>query len=400
MSIDYSGWKQLSKINIIYSNYDTKTYNGKEYRKAYIVEAGTTKANQKSMESGIRWAQGRYYGADKSMPTITETDNSDFIFQIVSAAGNSWSQGGKLSFWMCLIEKEGIEPFMVGINADLLADLILESTVYKGSVKEKVFFARKNSQLGVLHENMPSYQELLKDQQRKKDVSKGKTTKWKIGYEYNTLTQTSVMFGYFTPIAISKYVNGRDPYSSYSSNAERTLVLDFNAKEKPFFNSIYKDWQDSLADIVYYNNRLPDKCPSRQEGNQVFEYTDSYYEDAASLILKGLNSSYTNFTHSLYTEGAFLIFTKAPDKTIEMLETIRDKYKLAISNIENRIPDELNQHVFDNTRYFSCESIIYKYQLRKNIDYNGKRETFYNDIIGYYDRLIEIAKIEKAKLGK
>ena len=53
------------------------------------------------------------------------------------------------------MEKNGIKPFAVGINADILCDLILETVMNKGKTDEKVFFARKNGQLGVLHENMP-----------------------------------------------------------------------------------------------------------------------------------------------------------------------------------------------------------------------------------------------------
>lgn len=402
--MDYSGWKQLNRINIIYSIGSTVELNGKKYTKAHIAEAGNTKACQKALESGKSWARGWYSRDKEKEPVVVETDNTGFSFQIASAAGNSWSQGGKLSFWMCIMEKEGIEPFAVGINSDLLADLILESTVYKGAVKEKVFFARRNSQLGVLHENMPSYQELLKDQEIKKNINKGKTTKWKIGYEYNTLTQSDVMFGYFSPIATHKVICKERKYS-YSYACEKTLVLDFDAEPKPFFDSVSKDntWEKVFPYIEHHTNRLPAKCPSRQEGKQVFEESAIYYTYVSELLLKHFknNKNHSDVRYGVDDKAAFIVFTHSPNVTIQLLKLFRERYKKAIYNIEHNIKDDFNKYEYDNYRSrFTVDYLIYENindNVDKNIDYNGKRYTFHKDIISYYDKLIEIAEIEKEK---
>ena len=269
--MEYAGWKQLDKIDIVYSVNSTVEHKGKTYKKAYIVESGNTKAHEKSLTSAKTWACG--YSRDKLEPTIVQTENKDFSFQIISAAGKSWSQGGKLSFWMCIVEKKGIEPFAVGINADILCDLILESTMYNGGTKEKVFFARKNGQLGVLHENMPSYKELLKDQEIKKNINKGKTSKWKIGYSYKTLTQEDIMYGYFKPIVST---NRKDDYILYT--------LDFNTKFRPYYTSTYT--KEGLKDFKCYINHLPAKCPARQEGSKIFNETPNYYDEACSKIIE------------------------------------------------------------------------------------------------------------------
>lgn len=393
--MEYSGWKQLSRVNIIYSTGSIIKYNNKSYTKAYISEAGTTKACMNSLSAGKNWAKG-WMNKDKE-PVVIETDNKGFSFQIVSAAGRSWSQGGKLSFWMCIMEKEGLEPFAVGINSELLADLILESTIYKGSVKEKVFFARKNGQLGVLHENMPSYKELLKDQELKKDINRGKTTKWKIGYEYNTLTQSDVMFGYFSPIAEIDHAK-TDWYREYR---EKTISLDFSIKDKPFFTGVVNNnWKDSINNLYWQSRHLPDKCPSRKEGNQIFIENEDYYKVFAKQSFDHFISGIANrFLDSNIVVYAFTLFRVSPETTIKILETVRDYIKQAIYNIEHNIKDDFNKFEYENVpNRFNVNCLIYKRAATVfHIDYKGTRYTFNKDIIGYYNKLIEIAQIEKGE---
>lgn len=415
--MEYSGWKQINKVKIVYStqeNWHDVEFNGKKYKKAYIVESGTTNTCQKSLASAIHWAESYDWSDGKKgnylEPTIVETDNRDFSFQIISAADNSWSQGGKLSFWMCLMEKSGIEPFAVGINSDLLADLILESTVYKGAVKEKVFFARKNGQLGVLHEAMPSYQTLLKDQQLKKNITKGKTSKWKIGYEYNTLTQSDTMFGYFAKVADLTYTRLKTN-SFYSYDDALLLKLDFSAEHKPFFTSVHDgDWKKHAPSFHWSCRRLPDKCPARQEGKKVFEETADHYNVFSKALLDDfMKSKEDNFKYHSVDEWAFALFTHTPDVTIKILETVRDLYSQTIYNIEHNIKDNFNRYQYDlkddtrdmaRTKYFNVDYLLYKNSDKlARIEYDGKIETFTKDIVGYYNRLIEIAKIEKEKIN-
>ena len=125
----YKGWKAIKDLSIVYSIKDMIEFNGKKYHKAYVTDA----KNKKQLESALKWANGSYTRPqDNVNPKIINTTNECFSFQVVSAAENSWSQGGKLSFWMCLMEKEGVEPFVVGINSDLLCDFILETVLTNG----------------------------------------------------------------------------------------------------------------------------------------------------------------------------------------------------------------------------------------------------------------------------
>ncbi len=421
----YSGWKQIGGISIIYSTNDYMTHNGKKYPKAYVAET----KNKKAIESGVRWAESYEWSKDyktKSYrkPEVVETDNKDFSFQIISAAGNSW-QGGKLSFWMCLMEKKGIKPFAVGINADILCDLILETVMNKGKTDEKVFFARKNGQLGVMHENMPSYQELLKDEQLKKDVAKKKTTKWKIGYKYQTLTTNDIMFGMF-----SKIVSFNHSYNSYyGCDSQLAISLDFTRPDYVLYGGLYKSknpkisdvYKDIVEDISY--DYLKPKCPSRQEGEQIFEETPTYYKDLVDYMIAEKNDAtdrYYSIEHFIHT--AFAIFRHDKEATIKILEKTKVSYNKCVEELyaSDKFPkwvqsaDWYEQDITDSLkRNRAWGTIRSEAELRKEkkdkilrekfydrsakpikLSYNGTTEEF-TDWSNIIDRMIEIAKKEK-----
>lgn len=403
---EYSGWKQIGTISIIYSVDDTMEYNGKNYPKAYVAET----KNKKAVESGISWAKGWNYTTRKQIdPKIVETDNKDFSFQIISAAGNSW-QGGKLSFWMCLMEKNGIKPFAVGINADILCDLILETVMNKGKTDEKVFFARKNGQLGVLHENMPSYQELLKDEQLKKDMQKGKTTKWKIGYTYKTLTQEDIMLGVFSNIVSNSYV---DTGNWFSSRASRIYTLNFTKPDMMIYKCYYDHYtDDDLYDIktAYHEiiTELPwcgskwhptpnTKCPSRQKGRKLFDLTDTYYEDFVDTILNTTSHDVED-----QIKYAFAIFKYNPEATIKVLEKAKNQFEADLKELQTckvipgwiKDKDYFEKWIKDWPKERIIDRVLYSdntYPIQ--IEYNGET-TSHRDWSSVLNKMIEITKKE------
>ncbi len=427
--MEYSGWKQIGDISIIYSTDDYMEYDGKKYPKAYVAEA----KNKKAIESGVRWAESYEYSNDyktktRREPTIVETDNKDFSFQIISAAGNSW-QGGKLSFWMCLMEKKGIKPFAVGINADILCDLILETVMNKGKTDEKVFFARKNGQLGVLHKNMPSYQELLKDEQLKKDVAKKKTTKWRIGYKYQTLTTSDIMFGMFSKIVSFNCDNGGG-YSWPRRDSQLTISLDFTRPDYPLYGNIYPEnknlkmndiYKEILEDISY--DYLKPKCPSRQEGEQIFEETPTYYKDLVDYMLAEKNDATDRYYSIRYfINKAFSIFRHDKEATIKILEKTKASYNKCVEEIyasdkfpkwlqnadwyEHELSDSIKCNLAWGTKKSEAEIIkekkdeiirdtFYDHSSKTiKLSYKGDVQEF-TDWSHIIDRLIEIAKKEK-----
>ena len=280
-------WKELTDIDIVYhtDTGNTIKVDGTAYPKAYVVGHD----DKQMMDVALSWAQ-TWRSSD---PKIVTTKNDGFTFRIAKAANSSY-RSGKLSFWMCVFEKEGIEPFVAGINSDLLYLLIMQSTLVRGSLgNTKVFFARCNGQLGVLHEQMDAYREFQEVRDKRKSLAQGKTTKWQVGYVYDTLTRRDVMLGEMVM-----------PLQSVPKEAY-AYKLDFDAKPMKLFapedscmRNTYAmgmriphgdgpdqldDFETCLMDALHSPQR---KCPSRHcDGPASFD-VDNYVQRRISTLKK------------------------------------------------------------------------------------------------------------------
>lgn len=326
MNAKYSGWSLLKKVKIVYSNNDYITVNNKKIPKAYVVDA----SNKKSLETAISWAAG-YSNAEAK---IIDTDNSDFSFTIGRSAMGS-TQGGKLSFWMCIMSKKDVPEFSVGINADLLVNVLLQSTFIDGKCQEKVMFARQSAQLGVLHRKMSEYEEALHDEELKSSISKNKTSNWKIGYEYNTVTKSDMLLGYFKcPVQF------KDERVGFGYNYTRIVKIDFNTKSRPFIVHPYKnkdgslDWKSIISnDFMSYDYHFISKCPSRQEGTQLLnekaiekELPEKYLKYISTEFGTGRLYEYAFFE---IIGSAFILYDKYPEITKQILERSINWIKLS-----------------------------------------------------------------------
>lgn len=191
----YNGWKMIDKIDVAMKTAPDRSYYGRTFD-AYVVEHG----DKKALESAKRWAYEREYDREKQEYTkehpakVHTFDNGGFTVKILKSAGGS-SQGGRLSFLACEVEKDGIK-FVIGVNDALLVDLIRNSHIDMGVIQEKVMFVRKGGVPGFIHEGMEAYKEAMADTKQKQDLKKAKKTKkWELGGVYSTLTQTAVCLG-------------------------------------------------------------------------------------------------------------------------------------------------------------------------------------------------------------
>lgn len=186
----------MEKVGVAVCSKKPDVWRGKEQFDGYIFEAGDADAQKKAEEWARRY-DDRYDSTKETItyePNVHIFDNEGFTVTILDSAGGS-SQGGRLSFWKCAVEKDGIK-FVVGINDGILADLIRHSTLEKGVVKEPVMFARQSGQPGFIHDGMESYTEAVADMTKKADMKKAKKTKkWEAGGIYQSLTQTSICLG-------------------------------------------------------------------------------------------------------------------------------------------------------------------------------------------------------------
>lgn len=192
----YNYWKMMDKVGVAVVSEKRESYRGKDYFDGYIFEAG----DENARETAVKWARRYDNQYDSTKETITYEpdvhifDNNGFTVTILDSADGS-SQGGRLSFWKCKVEKDGIE-FIVGVNDAILADLIRNSDIEQGKIKQGLMFARRGGQPGFIHEGMDAYQEAIRDTKHKEAMKKAKkTVKWEAGGVYQTITQTDVCFG-------------------------------------------------------------------------------------------------------------------------------------------------------------------------------------------------------------
>lgn len=120
--------------------------------------------------------------------------NGNFKLRIIDSAG-SCSQGGKLSFWNCAITcPDGLE-LLIGINADILLELLITNTFIEGVCQSKVWLGRvKGIQVGAFSENMELFAQSKKDEAtRRANASSGRN--YTPGALVSNLTSTEIYLG-------------------------------------------------------------------------------------------------------------------------------------------------------------------------------------------------------------
>lgn len=284
--MEYNGWNLLSKALLICRQpVDDNIYQ------AYLCDP----ENKKQIKTARDWgdytfygkydAQTRTYPNKKEYPAIEfEFDNSGFEFELYDSAEGS-SQGGKLSFWNCLVKKDN-KVFKIGINADLLLNLLVSSNFKDGKCKELVSFARRNGGVGVLHDGMKEYKLAVQDMESRQKVKK-KTSKHVIGHNYVTLTEDDIYLGDFYQWYEPIYEVRKDRY--YSSWT-RNQFVGYKKLEKPIVRKLFcrtrKEYVTIKEYCKYFNENgqqlydhdFRDKLPSRTEGDIKLEL-DATNED-------------------------------------------------------------------------------------------------------------------------
>ena len=256
--MDNSLWNLYDEIILVCKKTDKNNYY-----KAYVVNPN----NKTQLETARRWAIG--YNKKENKTYEFTYDNKDFKLEIISSADNS-SQGGKLSFWKCLIKKEG-NIFEIGINSELLSTLIKHTTIKKGQVEELVSIARYSGQVGVLTDNMTQYKEAVSTKILKEKRKKSKKTSiYKKGKVYSTLTKNDLCLGnikaYYEilPEFVSRdhqYILANPVLVKLDTPKDYSLCVDYNEKFKQF-KSI-KDIFKNLYTEDYWGNEEPNIYPLR-----------------------------------------------------------------------------------------------------------------------------------------
>ena len=211
---DYQNVKIANEIIIVekqsaYQSWVTwRKVKGQGLHQGYVVDAG----NKKSLENAKHWAECReydeslrptkapynwdkYYASAREIPGIEHKyPNGQFELTLCDSADGS-SQGGKLSFWNCIITcPDGLEV-LVGINADILLELLLKNTFIDGKCQSKVWLGRiKGTQVGAFTENMELYEQAQKDEASRQANAKA-DSKYVPGDIVKTLTGKDLYLG-------------------------------------------------------------------------------------------------------------------------------------------------------------------------------------------------------------
>ena len=174
--VRYRGWNMGEHIVIV-----ERLENNGYVNKGYIVNVG----NKKQLESARNW--GRTYTSKENIVTGGRQSvevaplehlysNKGFKLTIQQAPTHS-SQGGKLSFCMCLIEAPDGKKFNIGIDTEILFRILQQSTVVNGVVQEEMSFVRHGTALGMVHKDMIDTNS-EEDKQIKDKMNTKKTNKY------------------------------------------------------------------------------------------------------------------------------------------------------------------------------------------------------------------------------
>lgn len=195
----YQGYKLVDKIILV----GKVPRKDEKYMQAFLVDP----ANKNQLENAKRWATWTEYGPyDRETRTYEwkvehdaiefEFDNTGFKLELLDCAGGS-SQGGKLSFWNCLVSKDE-HVFKIGINSDMLLDLLKSATFINGKCQSDLVFITCKGKVGLTVVGSDSYKQCLKDREFKNSVKTKATTKYSFGDKIDTTTLQEIYLGKLT----------------------------------------------------------------------------------------------------------------------------------------------------------------------------------------------------------
>ena len=186
-----SGLTFSDKVVIVYKHMPYKNYT--DVYQGFLVDP----SNKRQLDKARQWGTEYHAGGQFKQTAVWEpheyfTNNENFKITVAEAAEYS-SQGGKLSFWNCIVEKDG-HKFMIGINQDILLSLIQQSTIKNGVIQEPCRLVKMMGTAGAIQDGMEEVKYTnIKDASN--HVSKTKV--WKVGQSYKTKTKHDIYIGKF-----------------------------------------------------------------------------------------------------------------------------------------------------------------------------------------------------------
>lgn len=197
-------YKLLDNIMLVCR--DEEHYKSTDVLQAYLVDP----SNKSQLKSARAWATWTEYGPsvktesgkwerewEKKHEPIEHTfGNQHFKLELLDCAGGS-SQGGKLSFWNCIVSKED-KRFKIGINSDMLLELLKNATFVKGVCQDDLLFVTFDGKVGMCAEGSEVHRSAIRDMELKAESKKKSVSKFSFGDIVTTPTLKEVYLGTIT----------------------------------------------------------------------------------------------------------------------------------------------------------------------------------------------------------
>lgn len=249
---DYKGIKIPTEVILV-----EKQTEGSGIPQAYVVD----KDNKKMLESAMYWAQtslrkkdenGEYVRIPRKNSDYFDYDwyqvegiqheyrNGNFQIALLEAAEGS-CQGGKLSFWNCKIIAPDNKEFSIGINSELLIDILKNNTWVNGLCQStNVWLGRvKGSQVGVFTENLDNFRQALEDEKQR---TIKKSASYKPGDIVKTLTGgADVYAGELYQLFDIDFPRS---YWGWRSYDRPEIIITFYKKPKKVHAYLNSSWRD------------------------------------------------------------------------------------------------------------------------------------------------------------
>ena len=342
--MDYKGYKITDDVLLV--SRENHSNQSDEIKQAYVVDP----KNKSQKESAIRWAEWpewiydsdkkEYTGKIEHKPIETLTENRGFKLSICDCAGGS-SQGGKLSFWNCILEKDD-KQYKIGINSEMLLNVLKEGTFIKGVCKEPVCFASKSGRCGVVIENGPSYIEARGDMELKETISKSLTTKYGFGANICTATIDDIYLGKY--YRFWRFEDSRDSWERMRNEEpkypERFKFIKLK-KPEPIYLFAWRGERKNVSEYLDAWLSTNTSLPRRMIGdNPIFldinqdEFSGLMYEkfstlDYASNMYRVEESS--DFKKLVYTASNYLFGVSMEYRDLdEEIERIIKAFKIKV----------------------------------------------------------------------
>lgn len=337
--MDYQGYKLIDRIMLVCRDVSEHedSHGSNKYKncyQAYLVDP----SNKKQLESARHWAKWTEYGPRikneetdrweykyivEHAPVEFEFDNNGFELELLDCAGGS-SQGGKLSFWNCLVTKEN-NRFIIGINSDMLLDLLKNATFINGKCQSPLIFITQKGKVGMTVEGSETYQQCLRDRDMKKELKSKATSKFSFGDRVKTATIDDVYLGTITQYyTFDRGVNADYQYYYNYNRGVNYEACTITKLAKPIVYHIFeyagKHWRSgkerTLSEIaqeygssIYAFPSTQRNCPKRCiDGKIIMDCTEEEFKELTLKAIYDYSRYKENYSTYTYKEDNLLYY--------------------------------------------------------------------------------------------